>query len=154
MRRIVLSLSTALVMLATSCTMTVKTADSLSVASTVNNYPVVADLQIGKKVTETIEWNNTPIKKTPLGIGKGNLVSETISKNGGDILVEPQFIIETTGYPFFRHYKITVTGFIGNYKDFRNATDQDLKALETASQVPQGGMVQYNKTSGLKMFRK
>lgn len=140
--------------LVTSCTVTVRTADSVSIKNSVHNYPVIGDLDIGKKVTETKEWNNTPLNKTSLETGKGNLISETVCKYDGDVLVEPQFIIESTGYPFFRHHKVTVMGYIGNYKGFRNATESDLKALETANKLPQGEVVRYNDNTGLKIFRK
>ena len=154
MYRISILLVSAVLMLVTSCSVTVKTADGLSVGNNVQSYPVIGDLVIGQKVTGTIEWNNTPIKKTPLEIGKGNLVAETISKYDGDIIIEPQFIIETTGYPFFRHHKLTVIGYIGNYKSFRNATSEDLKALETVGNIPKGRVVRYNDNSGIKIFRK
>lgn len=155
MRKITTLLPACAVMLATSCTIVQKTANSVDVSNTVHNYPVVADMTIGKKVTESSEWSNFPFKVSiPLEIGKGNLVSETVEKYGGDVLLEPQFIVEKTGYPFFRHYRVVVTGFIGNYKSFRNATDADLKALEATSGVYQNGTVRYNETSGMRFINK
>ncbi|MBR4272205.1 MAG: hypothetical protein IKP73_09890 [Bacteroidales bacterium] len=146
MRKSWFLLLSAAAILMGSCGVQRKSAETISVNNTINNYPVVADLQVGKKVTESVEWTNilfySPLK---IDVTKGNLIAETLDKNGGDCLLEPQFIVEKNGFPpFYSKNRIVVSGFVGTYKNFRNATDADLEALKATQNLPTNVAHKYN----------
>ncbi|MBQ8968479.1 MAG: hypothetical protein IJ064_01920 [Bacteroidaceae bacterium] len=121
-----------------SCSTVRKTADVVGVDNTVHNYPVIADMQVSpQRVTQTVEWRNGLVPQKKVEEEKGNLVADLLAKAGGDVLLEPQFIHESDGVlpRAFRHHKITVTGFVGTYKNFHKATPEDLKALQMTQGV-------------------
>ncbi len=117
-----------------SCTTLTRTASTTNVQTGVHQYPTVADLDIKDKVENTLEWNFRPfhIGEPSLTLAKGNLIAETLKKHDADILLEPQFIFTKSSFGIRR---LVVTGFPAKFKDFRKATDQDLKALEAGGKT-------------------
>lgn len=114
----------------TSCSTIKKTATVAEVATSITQYPVVADGEVKAKVTETVTWDWNPFKHDKFDLKKGNLVAETLQKYDADVLLEPQFIITKQSYG---ERSITVSGFPVKYNSFRKATDSDLKAIEAVN---------------------
>jgi hypothetical protein len=84
--------------------------------------PVIADLDVkANKVTGKATLKQ-PINEE---MGKQNAIADALDKSQADILIQPVFRIETTG----NTTTITVTGFPGNYKDFRPMDSTDIKRL-------------------------
>jgi len=148
MKKFMLLACSALIM--ASCSTIKKTATTADVATSINQYPVVADGEVKAKVTETVTWSWNPFKSDKFRLKKGNLVAETLKKYDADILLEPQFIISKES---FGERSITVMGFPVKYNSFRKATDNDLKAIEAVNEYNR--TVKYNDTKGvnLKFFK-
>lgn len=117
-------------LLLTSCsTLRKSTAASERVRTNVQQYPTVADLDVHPKVEKTVTWHFTLFKfaQPDLNLRKGNLIADIVKENGADVLLEPQ--VTYTKVPFGIR-KLTITGFPASFKDFRKATEADLKAIE------------------------
>lgn len=109
-----------------SCTTIQKTSSTSAVDSYVLQYPTVADLEVSPtKVSRTVSWSpifsllSTDARKT-------NTVAELLSDADADVLVEPQYIHNKS---FILENTLTVSGFPAKFKNFRKATEADLKAL-------------------------
>lgn len=139
MKRIMLLACSALML--ASCSTIRKTATTADVATSINQYPVVADGEVKAKVTETTTWSWNPFMGDKFKVRKGNLVAETLRKYDADILLEPQFIITKT---LFGERSITVMGFPVKYNSFHKATDSDLKAIEAVNEY--NSVQKYNVT--------
>lgn len=112
-----------------SCTTIKKSATTAEVETRVQQYPLVADLDIRPKVEVSTSWNFVPFHfgEPSVGVAKGNLIAETIKENNADILLEPQVIFTKTS---FGERKLIITGYPASFKNFRNATEADLEALK------------------------
>lgn len=140
-RNLILSLA-CMALIATSCSTVKKsTSTSMDVKSGVYQYPTVADLDVKPKVEKQIVWDFIPfnIGQPTLENRKQNLKAEIIKENNADVLLEPQMVY--TKKPYGQR-TLTITGYPASFKDFRKATDQDLKALEAI--VPAPKMKVYN----------
>lgn len=104
----------------------------VSIKNEVIQYPTLVNLDVQKEsVTSSVEWKTSWFKRDiSLEVRIGNLIAEMAHKAKADILVEPRFTIEA-GSSGWRSKKLTITGYPASYKDFRPATAEDLKALET-----------------------
>lgn len=129
MKKVLSSLFVCGVLVLSSCSTVYKTATATDVATTVQTYPEVADLDIQQKVTETKVWSFKPfhIGEPKLATVKGNLIAETLKKYNADIMLEPQFSFQRTSYG---ERVLTVTGFPAVFKNFRKATESDLEAIK------------------------
>lgn len=117
-------------MLFTSCSTLKKSTAALgNVQTNIRQYPTVADLNVHKKVEKTVTWKFAlfNIGQPSLDLRKGNLIADIVKENDADILLEPQ--VTYIKVPFGTR-KLTITGFPASFKDFRKATEADLKALE------------------------
>lgn len=141
MNKIMLFACSALML--ASCSTIRKTATTADVATSISQYPVVAEGEVKAKVTETTTWSWIPFKGDKFKEKKGNLVAETLKKYDADVLLEPQFIISKKS---FGERSITVMGFPVKYKSFRKATDSDLNAIEAVNEY--NSTVKYNVTKG------
>lgn len=144
MKKIILLACSALML--ASCSTIRKTSTATDVATCINQYPVVAEGEVKAKVTETTTWSWNPLKSDNFKVRKGNLVAETLKKYDADILLEPQFIITKKS---FGERSITVMGFPVKYSSFRQATDNDLKAIEAVNEY--NSTMKYNVTKGEKV---
>lgn len=121
----------------TSCTTLKRTATTAPVVNNVQQYPTVADLVVLPKTENTMQWSFRPfhLGEPKLSVAKGNLVAETLKQQQADVLLEPQFIFKRTSYG---QRVLTVTGYPAQYKQFRKATPEDLKALEATKNAGSG----------------
>lgn len=98
----------------------------------VKQYPTVADLDVNpQKVSKTEEWEFVPfnIGQPSMKIRKSNMVADLLRDNDADVLLEPQTVF--VKQPFGKR-TLTITGFSAKFSNFRKATEEDLKALESA----------------------
>ncbi len=116
-----------------SCTTHKQTSTTAEVQTVIQQYPTVADLDVMDKVEAKTAWSFRPFNlgEPSLSMAKGNLIAETLKEVGADVLLEPQFIFKRTPYGM---RELTVTGFPAKFKNFRNATEADLKALDCVAQ--------------------
>ena len=145
MKKFLFYIASLAILFCTSCTTITKTATSADVNNIICTYPEVADLDIQEKVSETKTWNFFPfhIGEPKLSTVKGNFIHEILKEKGGDVLLEPQFNFEKT--PFGAR-TLTVTGYVAKYKNFRKATEADLKAIE-ACKGAENTTTKYNASS-------
>ena len=149
MKKIYFSLASIALLLCSSCTTITKTATTAEVNNVVVTYPDVADLEIVGKATATKTWNFFPfhIGEPKLSTMKGNFINEILKEKDGDVLLEPQFLFEKTSYG---ERKLIITGYVAKYKNFRKATEADLKAIE-ACKGAENTSKKYNDSKG-KLF--
>lgn len=137
MKRNFILLLAGMALLATSCsTVRKSTSTSMAVESGVYQYPTVADLDVKPKVEKQIVWNFVPFNlgQPSLENRKQNLKADIIKENGADVLLEPQIVYTKKPYG---ERTLTITGYPATFKDFRKATEADLKALEIVIPAPQ-----------------
>lgn len=142
MRRNILFILIAAAGLLTSCTtMRQSSATSMTVESGIYQYPTVADLEVKAKVEKQVQWNYVPFNwgEIPLQQRQANLIADIVKENNADILLEPQ--VTYVKHPFSWR-TLTITGYPAVFKNFRKATEQDLRALEVV--VPAPEMKVYN----------
>ena len=118
----------------TSCrTIRVSTAETAEVQTNVIQYPTVTDLTVMKKVEKTITWNFNPFKHERLALQKTNLMADLLKELDADILLEPQYTFKKVP---FGERTLSITGYPAKFKDFRKATEEDLKALQVFFELP------------------
>ena len=113
-----------------SCTtMKKSTSTTISVNSSVLQYPTVADLDVHKKAETTVKWGFVPFNwgQPPLELRQKNLTADMIKDANADILLEPQIVF--TKQPYGER-TLTITGYPATFKNFRKATNEDLEALK------------------------
>lgn len=115
----------------TACT-TVRKATSATagIEADVFQYPAVADLQVKDKVEKTVTWPFRIIEQ-PVKERKSNLVADILRTENADVMIEMQSTY--TKKPFGER-TLTVSGYPATYTNFRNATDEDIKAFDILSQ--------------------
>jgi hypothetical protein len=145
MRSKMLGIVCGTVLLLSSCSTIKKTATTVAVDSSITIYPEVADLEVQKKISSSTTWKFVPFKlgNSKLSVIKGNLVAEVLKKYNADVLLEPQFIYHKNSYG---ERELIVTGYPATYKNFRKATDEDLKALKIC--IDKNQKVVYNSAGG------
>lgn len=112
----------------TSCTTVEKSSRTLSVETSVAQYPTVADLSVQVRTSKTVEWKHAFFNwgLPPLEVRKGSLVAEVLKETNADVLLEPQFAYAKN---FLGKCTLTVTGYPASFSHFRRATPEDLEAL-------------------------
>lgn len=114
-----------------SCTTIQHTALSESVDTEVHNL-TVADMNVSKnRVSHTFQWKWDPLSTVSLADKKKSAAAELLIEQGGDVLVEPQYVITRRG--IFRGGEITVSGYPATYSDFRSMTQADADIIATVS---------------------
>ncbi len=113
-------------------------------------FPTVADLEISNEKVTYAETFTTMLEMTPSQFKKfvealnnhllngteppfvknwkSQVIAKAAIKYEADEIVSPIFII--TPNETKTSVTVTVTGYIGKYKDFRNATENDIKFLK------------------------
>lgn len=108
-----------------SCTTITKTARTESIPYTMYNANV-ADLEVGDRVTYTLRPSDE-IQRAGLPNCKKAAIQEALNANGNaDLMIEPQFVVETKRR-FFGGTKVisvTVSGRPAKYKNFRSLNDK------------------------------
>lgn len=128
-----------------SCSTKIACTSSVSAITThVEQYPTVADLDINTtKVEKSITWNWSLFpEKYTLSDRKENLVAELLKEQSGDVLVEPEYIYSKKPYG---PRSLTVIGYVAKFKNFRKATDEDIKALNAVNGLPRVKIVSKTK---------
>ena len=123
-------------MLFSSCSTKIACTSSVSAITThVEQYPTVADLDINTtKVEKNITWNWSLFpERYTLSDRKENLVAELLKEQSGDVLVDPKYIYSKKPYG---PRSLTVMGYVAKFKNFRKATDEDIKALKAVNGLP------------------
>lgn len=145
MKRLSLLPLLVMTLLITSCTTLKKTAATVDVNASITQYPTLADLEIKGKVEKTVVWNWNPFRRDiTLNVRKGNLIAEILKEADADVLLEPQTIYTKQS---FGERTLTVIGIPAKYKNFRKATEKDLKVLEAVSSFNE--KTEYNSLKGL-----
>lgn len=118
-------------LLTTSCGVTEKmTSAAADVDVQVSTFPTIADLQIlPERVSKTIEWDWNPFNTTSIEIRRDNVRVELLHEVGADVLVEPEYVENTTKLGG----SITVSGYPAMLYNFRKATTADIDALKAVS---------------------
>jgi len=122
---VVLSCAAAFI---TSCTTVEKSSRTLSVGTTVTQYPTVADLSVQAPTGKTAEWRQVlfPLGQPSMKVRKSNLIAEILKETRADVLLEPKFVYKKS---FLGMHALTVTGYPATFSRFRRATPEDLEAL-------------------------
>ncbi|MBQ6210238.1 MAG: hypothetical protein IJK42_10790 [Prevotella sp.] len=128
MRRYQIILLSLLAFAMTSCrTIRVSSSVTEDVQTHVIQYPTVTDLTVLNKTEKTITWNFQLFKKDRLALIKANLQADMLKELDADILLEPQYTFKKVP---FGERTLTITGYPAKFKDFRKATEEDIKALQ------------------------
>lgn len=108
----------------TSCAVTkTETAKTIDVYGSVVHKPVVADLDIREP---KISGSAVFVSGADIENIKTYAVADALKKANADVMVEPRFeTITDRG-----RTTVTVTGWAGNYKNFRQASGADLSLME------------------------
>jgi len=129
MKNLTIAAFAGIVVFAASCTTVERTATTTPVQASVKQYPTVADLDVKpEKVKRTENWNFSlfNIGRPSLAQRKKNLVADMVEGAKADVLVEPQYSYTKK---LFGPRSLTISGYPATFKNFRPATDRDLKAL-------------------------
>lgn len=128
MKSIKILLIVVLAISMTSCrSIRVTSSSAEDVQTHVIQYPTVTDLNVLNKTEKTITWSFQLFKKDNLPLIKANLQADLLKEHNADILLEPQYTFKKVP---FGERTLTITGYPAQFKDFRKATDEDLKALQ------------------------
>lgn len=112
-----------------SCTTIQHTTTSEEVDTQVHNL-TVADVNVSKeRVSHTYNWNWDPLSTISLSDKKKSAAAELLNEQGGDVLVEPQYVVKRRGV--FRGGEITVSGYPATYRNFRSMTQSDADIIAT-----------------------
>lgn len=125
MNRIMITLLMAGLVL-TSCSVTRSTYTEVKTGASVQQMPVVADIETGPKVEKTISWANHPFNSSYSKENQTeNAIFDILKEYGADVLIEPHTVyVKTIG-----HRKLTVTGYPARFVNIRKATEEDLMEL-------------------------
>lgn len=112
----------------TSCSTVVKTSSSCSVAAQASSFPTVADIEVQPKVSAEVELGFVPFNLGQPSVSdfKANTVAEILQQNKADVLLEPEYSYSRKP---FGPRRLVVTGYPARFGKFRQATEEDLKAL-------------------------
>lgn len=112
----------------TSCDTVEKSSRTLSVSTSVTQYPTVADLSVQAKAGKAVEWKHILFNfgQPSLETRKSNLMADLLKETGADVLLEPQFVYTKS---LLGQCSLMVTGYPATFSHFRRATPEDLEAL-------------------------
>lgn len=142
MNKILLLFPVILIYLSSCSRQTSYTAKTMDIETRkVTHIPVVADLDIKEQKAKAVVTTN--IKKGVLTqTVKDEAVAKILQETNADILVEPNYKIETTATTI----TVTVTGYPATYKNFRNLTEADQKLLTLTTTSQQSIKTEENNT--------
>ena len=85
--------------------------------------PVVVDLEINQqKITKTIQLKYVE----SMELAKNEAIREILKENKADLFIEPKYETVTVN----GKTELTITGWLGYYKNFKTIEEKDLKLLE------------------------
>jgi hypothetical protein len=115
----------ALALLFMSCSITKSgTAKTIDIVGAgVIHKPVAAELEVKQeKVVSSVTFKSTDVSVNM----KNEAVRKVLADYKGDVLIEPNFQTESSRGTT----TVTVTGFVGHYKNFHTATADEIKLME------------------------
>ncbi|MDE6099529.1 MAG: hypothetical protein K2G01_00650 [Paramuribaculum sp.] len=120
--------SMACLLMLSSCSSIRHTSSTAAVETRVVNF-TVADMDVDEtKAEKTYSWNYNPFKRVSVSTIKENTEAELLKENGGDVLVEPQYIVKKRG--IFRGGSVTVIGFPAKYTNFHKMTPAEAELIK------------------------
>ena len=85
--------------------------------------PVVVDLEVNQqKITKTIQLKYVE----SMELAKREAIREILNENNADLFIEPKYQTVTVN----EKTELTITGWLGYYKNFKTIEEKDLKLLE------------------------
>lgn len=124
-------------------TATNRTARTIEIATDIQQMPTVADLIVDTVlVREDTTWTNVTFKNTmPKNEMRKVLLGEMLENTQADVIVQPREKVVTDLYhPFKQTYTMVVWGYPARYRNFRTATEEDIRILNGIDPQP----VNYN----------
>lgn len=105
------------------------TASTECIQTEISQYPTATDLVIGEKVEKTVSWNfwTLQLLQPSFETRKNNLIADIVKSNGADVLVDVQTSFTKV---MFGKRTLTVTGYLGTFKNFRKASIEDIEAYK------------------------
>jgi hypothetical protein len=70
------------------------------------------------KFAEGMSFSGSPIAPSKYGKLKAAAAYKAVNNTGADVIVHPNFVIESNNFLFFSTVKMKVTGFAGKFKKF------------------------------------
>lgn len=122
----------AVALVSSSCTSITKTSASTNVEASVEQYPLVSDLVVGQKISKTTTWPWLLLNPISLTDRRDNLIADMLKEYNADVLVDIETQFEKS---LFGRRSLTVTGYVATFKNFRNATEDDLHILKENDNV-------------------
>lgn len=139
-------MSACAVLLFGSCTTITRTASTVKVDPSVSQYPTVTDLKVDTpKVSLTETWQFVPFNfgQPSLKVRKKNMMAQMVKDKDADVLVEPQISYTKK---MFGPRSLTITGYPATFKNFRPASEKDLKAFAIMNPACKGHSVAREKS--------
>ncbi len=118
----------------TSCSVTKNSYSVSRIKTSIEQYPIVADIEVGEKIEKTETWIYNPfiINNPSLEIRTNNLISDMVKSSNADVLIEPETVYVKKA---FGRRSITVSGYPAKFKNIRKATEKDLEILRCDSKA-------------------
>ena len=124
-------------------TSTTRTARTFEIESDIQQLPTVADLVVDTVLAKNdTSWTNISFKHVMLKSEMRKvLLGEMLENTNADVIVQPREKVQTKVYhPFKQSYTMQVVGYPARYRNFRTATEEDLRILQGLDPQP----VNYN----------
>jgi len=131
-----------------SCSMlhqstTTRTARSFEIETDIKQMPTVADLVVDSVYArQDTTWTNILFKYTITKASMRDvLIGEILEQSNADVLVQPrEKVTNTIHHPFKQTYSMEIFGYPARYRNFRTATEEDIRILNGIDPQP----VNYN----------
>lgn len=120
-------------------TATTHTARTIEIETDIQQMPTVADLVVDTVyVREDTTWTNISFKYTmPKAEMRKVLLGEMMEKANADVIVQPREKVTNGIYhPFKQTYTMEVWGYPARYRNFRTATEEDIRILNGIDPQP------------------
>ena len=124
-------------------TSTTRTARTLEIEADIQQLPTVADLVVDTVLAKNdTSWTKISVKHVMLKSEMRKvLLGEMLENTNADVIVQPREKVQTKVYhPFKQSYTMQVVGYPARYRNFRTATEEDLRILQGLDPQP----VNYN----------
>ena len=104
-------------------------------APTLVPMPLTADIEVSKeRVKHIMKFDSSELMSQ--ASMKQKIKGELLFQSGGDLLLEPRFIITRKATAQDLDIDVTVDAFVGKYKNFRMATLEDIKSGNHLASLP------------------
>ena len=149
MKKLTLGLFSGLLLLTASCTSVKHTATTVPVETQIVSF-TVADLDVApQKVSKSVNWDYKLFCRPNLSELKQNAEAALLDEVGGDVLVEPEYIIERRGC--MRGGTVTVVGYPAKFQNFHTPSPAEAAMMNGANAV-QGKHVKVKKNKRFLVF--